>query len=158
MVTPWWERAFYFQSVRGLYNRIFGLLGIIMVLLVFFSISNTMTMTVVERTREIGTISALGSYKGEIIRNFVLESSIIGVIGAVFGVLITLVVTWFLMAVGIEMPPPPGSSQGYPLSIEFSWLLALSTSAILTLICVLAALKAANKGCSISITEALGHV
>ena len=58
--VPWWERAFYYQSVKDLYNRIFGLLGGIMVLLVFFSISNTMAMTVTERTREIRDGSSNG--------------------------------------------------------------------------------------------------
>ena len=158
LVTPWWQRAFYYQSVRDLYNRIFGLLGVIMVLLMFFSISNTMSMTVTERTREIGTVAAMGSYKSEIIRNFVLEASIIGSIGAIVGIAIAVLVTWGLLMLGLEMPPPPGSSQGYPLTIEFSWPLALIASVTLTIICVLAALKAANKGCSIAITEALSHV
>lgn len=158
LVTPWWERAFYYQSVKGLYNRIFGLLGGIMALLVFFSISNTMSMTVAERTREIGTVAAMGCYKAEIIRNFVLEATIIGGLGAILGIVMASLVTWGLLAIGIEMPPPPGSSQGYPLMIEFSWELAIMTFFALTLICVLAAFKASRKGCSTSITEALAHV
>lgn len=158
LFTPWWQRAFYYQSVKDLYNRIFGLLGALMVLLVFFSISNTMSMTVTERTREIGTIAAMGSYKSEIIRNFVLEASIIGLIGAVTGVVFTGIVNWALLTLGLDMPPPPGSNQGYPLTIEFSWLLAIATSVILTLICILAAFKSAYQGCSKTITEALSHV
>ena len=53
---PWWEQAFYYNSVRQLYNRIFGLLGVIIAALVFFAVSNTLSMAVVERTREIGTL------------------------------------------------------------------------------------------------------
>lgn len=158
LFTPWWQRAFYYQSVRDLYNRIFGLLGFIMILVVFFSISNTMGMTVAERTREIGTIAAMGSYKSEIIRNFALESCIIGLMGAALGVVLSGVTTWALLVFGLEMPPPPGSSQGYPLMIEFSWPLAIATSLILTVICMLAALKAANTGCNKNITDALAHV
>jgi len=157
-ITPWWERAFYYQSVRNLYNRIFGLLGIIMVLLVFFSISNTMGMTVTERTREIGTVGAMGSYRSEIIRNFVLEAGIIGTLGALTGVAIAALVTWGLLMLGLEMPPPPGSSQGYPLTIEFSTPLALAASLVLILVCVLAAFKAAYQGCRKTIVEALSHV
>ena len=158
LFTPWWQRAFYYQSVRDLYNRIFGLLGLIMILVVFFSISNTMGMTVAERTREIGTIAAMGSYKSEIIRNFALESCIIGLMGALLGVVLSGVTTWSLLVFGLEMPPPPGSSQGYPLMIEFSWPLAIATSLILTVICMLAALKAANTGCNKNITDALAHI
>ncbi|WP_339141011.1 ABC transporter permease [Pseudoalteromonas galatheae] len=156
--VPWWERAFYYQSVKDLYNRIFGLLGGIMVLLVFFSISNTMAMTVTERTREIGTVAAMGSYQWEIIRNFILESSIIGFLGATIGIAISALVAWGLVYLGLEMPPPPGSNQGYPLTITFSWEIALSVMLIMILVCVLAAFKAAYKGSTKPITEALSHV
>lgn len=156
--TPWWERAFYYQSVKDLYNRIFGLLGGIMVLLVFFSISNTMAMTVAERTREIGTVAAMGAYQWEIIRNFVLESCIIGCIGAGIGIALSAGVSLALLHLGLEMPPPPGSNQGYPLTISFSWEIACVVMGVLVLVCVLAALKAAYKGSSKSITEALSHV
>ncbi|PAX99803.1 ABC transporter permease [Pseudoalteromonas sp. HM-SA03] len=157
-VVPWWESAFYYQSVKDLYNRIFGLLGGIMVLLVFFSISNTMAMTVTERTREIGTVAAMGSYQGEIIRNFILESSIIGFLGATIGIAISALVAWGLVYLGLEMPPPPGSNQGYPLTITFSWEIALSVMLTMILVCVLAAFKAAYKGSAKPITEALSHV
>lgn len=156
--TPWWERAFYYQSVKDLYNRIFGLLGGIMVLLVFFSISNTMAMTVTERTREIGTVAAMGAYQWEIIRNFILESSIIGFIGAAIGIALSAIVSWALLFLGLEMPPPPGSNQGYPLTIHFSWEVALVVMGVMVVVCVLAALKASYKGSSKSITEALSHV
>lgn len=158
LVTPWWKRAFYYDSVRSLYNRIFGLLGIILVLLVFFSISNTMGMTVTERTREIGTVSAMGAYRREIIRNFALEATIIGGAGALLGALLAALISWGVLKLGIQMPPPPGSSQGYPLVIDFSTPLAVAVGAILTLICILASLKAAHRGCRMTITEALSHV
>ncbi|MBQ4847831.1 FtsX-like permease family protein [Pseudoalteromonas sp. MMG005] len=158
LFVPWWEKAFYYQSVKALYNRIFGLLGGIMVLLVFFSISNTMAMTVTERTREIGTVAAMGSYQWEIIRNFILESSIIGFLGAVIGIVISIIVSWGLVYLGLEMPPPPGSNQGYPLTITFSWEIALSVMSVMVVVCVLAAFRAAYKGSSKSITEALSHV
>ena len=60
-IKPWWEQAFYYFSVREIYNRIFGLLGSIIGVLVFFSVANTLGMAVVERTREIGTLRALGA-------------------------------------------------------------------------------------------------
>lgn len=158
LFTPWWERAFYYQSVKGLYNRIFGLLGVMMVLLVFFSISNTMGMTVTERTREIGTIAALGGYRFEILRNFMLEAGIIGLSGALLGTLLSYLTSHLLLQLGLQMPPPPGSSQGYPLTILFSWSLACASCVVLTLVCISAAFKASWNGCNKPITEALTHV
>jgi len=115
-------------------------------------------MTVTERTREIGTVSAMGSYQWEIIRNFVLESSIIGFIGANLGIIASALIAWGLVYVGLEMPPPPGSNKGYPLTITFSWEIAGIVLFTMVLVCVLAAFKAAYKGSSKSITEALSHV
>lgn len=65
-------KRFYYQSVQSLYNRIFGLLGVMLVLLVLFAVSNTMTLSVAERTREIGTLRALGIYQSEIFTQLLL--------------------------------------------------------------------------------------
>ena len=100
----------------------------------------------------------MGSYQWEIIRNFILESSIIGFLGAAIGIAISAFVAWGLVYLGLEMPPPPGSNQGYPLTITFSWEIALSVMVIMILVCVLAAFKAAYKGSAKPITEALSHV
>ncbi|MBT3724079.1 MAG: ABC transporter permease, partial [Gammaproteobacteria bacterium] len=48
----WLQKAFYYIGVKGIYDRIFGLLGIVILVMVFFSISNTVSMSVMERTRE----------------------------------------------------------------------------------------------------------
>ncbi len=69
-ITPWQERAFFYLKVKELYDRIFGIMGAVMALVVFVALFNTMTMSVTERTREIGTLSALGSYPREIIAGF----------------------------------------------------------------------------------------
>jgi len=48
-------------------------------LIVFFAVTNTLSMTVVERTRETGTLLALGTLPRQIVRNFVLEGMIMGI-------------------------------------------------------------------------------
>jgi putative ABC transport system permease protein len=52
------------------------------------SIINTMTMSVSERTREIGIRKAIGASEGKIIRQFLAESALIGLLGGVFGLLL----------------------------------------------------------------------
>jgi putative ABC transport system permease protein len=84
-LQTWRDQAFYYRAVRALYNRIFGMLGAIIVVLVLFAVSNTLGMAVVERTREIGTFRALGAFPGQITRNFVLEGLVVGVAGAAVG-------------------------------------------------------------------------
>ncbi|OLQ94235.1 ABC transporter permease [Vibrio ponticus] len=157
-LTPWYERAFYYQNVKSLYDRIFGIIGAIMAMVVFVSLFNTMTMSVTERTREIGTLSALGSYPAEIIAGFSREAGLMALIGSLIGSATAALLTLFLMLADIQMPPPPGMSQGYPLTIYFSAELAIAASAGVITICLIAAFISARKGVNKPITEALIHV
>ena len=155
---PWWEQAFYYQSVRGLYNRIFGLLGLIIAALVFFSVANTLAMAVVERTREIGTLRALGALPGEIVAQFLREGALIGIVGAVAGTLIAGAAVLALPHLGLEMPPPPGRSVGYPLLVNASLALYLITDALIITLCAAAAWFVSRKAAKKPIVEALSHV
>ncbi|EJK2113900.1 ABC transporter permease [Vibrio navarrensis] len=157
-ITPWQERAFFYLKVRDLYDRIFGIMGAVMALVVFVALFNTMTMSVTERTREIGTLSALGSYPNEIIGGFLREAGLIGLIGSVVGALACAALCALLMVVDVQMPPPPGRTDGYPLSIYFSWPLVLSATLGVVGICLLAAYLSARKGVKKPITEALIYV
>ena len=157
-LRTWFDLALFYQSVRALYDRIFGMLGAIMLVIVLFAMMNTLGMAVAERTREIGTLRAIGTHPGEIVRNFVLEGVAIGGAGALAGMVIALGVTVFLTFSGIQMPAPPGRSVGYPLLIHFDTglyaLTGLAVVAVSTFAAYLASAKAARK----PITEALAHV
>jgi len=157
-VKTWRDLAVFYTAVRALYNRIFGILGVIMICIVLFAMSNTLGMAVVERTREIGTLRAIGTLPAEIVRNFVLEGMVIGGTGATVGMLLAGAATFVLLFAGIDMPPPPGRSAGYPLFLSFSPLhYALVTLVVVTLAGCAAwvvSSRAANK----PVTEALAHV
>lgn len=68
-------------------NGSLALIGGIALLVASFGISNTMIMSITERTREIGIMKAIGGSDAEIMRIFFFEASLIGLIGGVFGVL-----------------------------------------------------------------------
>lgn len=59
----WDQLAEFYHSVVRLYNGIFKVVKVIIALIVLFSIANTMTMSVFERIREIGTLRAIGTKK-----------------------------------------------------------------------------------------------
>ena len=115
-------------------------------------------MSVTERTREIGTLSALGSYPNEIIHSFLREAGLLAVIGVFLGALTTAITTAFLMVIDVQMPPPPGRTDGYPLNIYFSFELVAYAGFGVMCICLLAAYLSARKGVKKPITEALIYV
>jgi putative ABC transport system permease protein len=157
-VRTWLDLALFYQSVRALYNRIFGMLGAIMLVIVLFAMTNTLGMAVAERTREIGTLRAIGTYPGELVRNFVLEGVAIGAGGALAGMALAGSVTVALLFAGLQMPPPPGRSTGYPLLVNFSAALYAATALAVIAVAALAAYLASRKAADKPITEALAHV
>ncbi|WP_444942238.1 ABC transporter permease [Microbulbifer sp. ZKSA004] len=157
-ITTWEDRAFFYQGVKSLYDRIFGLMGIIMALVIFVSLFNTLAMSVTERTREIGTLSALGASKVELITGFILEALVLAVVGSLAGVILAGLISAGLMMFDITMPPPPGKTTGYPLTVYFSINLAWMISVAIAAICVFSSFLAARKGVNKPITEALVHV
>ena len=157
-LRTWLDLAIFYQAVRALYNRIFGMLGLIMLIIVLFAMSNTLGMAVVERTREIGTLRAIGTLPREIVRNFVFEGAMIGGAGAILGMALAGAVTVFLIFAGIQMPPPPGRSATYPLLVNYSSWLYVATGLAVVVIAGVAAYLASAKAARKPITEALAHV
>jgi putative ABC transport system permease protein len=63
-----------------------------------FSIVNTMTIAVTERTREIGIRKAIGAGDGDILREFLIEASVIGGLGGIAGIVAGAIVIGFVNA------------------------------------------------------------
>ena len=156
-VKAWYELAPYYQSVRALYNRIFGALGIIIAVIVVFVVVNAMAMAIIERTREVGSLRAMGTAPSLLTRLFAMEGLMLGAMGAVCGVVIALLVSLLLLEFPVQMPPPPGRSVGYPLQIAYdNYLYAITVLAMLVLAAVASALVA-RRTVRLPIVDALGH-
>ena len=157
-VRTWLEQALYYQSVKGLYDRIFGFLGVIVLVVVTFAITNTLSMAVLERTREIGTLRAMGTRPGEVTRLFTLEGLVLGGGGALLGMALAGGVAMALLAFGIQMPPPPGRTSGYPLVVAVSPAMYAGAALAVTVLAALASLLVSRKAARQSVVEALAHV
>lgn len=156
-VQTWLDQAFFYKSVRDLYNRIFGALGLIIGLIVVFVVTNAMAMAIIERTREIGTLRAMGTLPSQLLRTLGLEGMVLGGVGAVAGALLALAVSVFLMVVPVQMPPPPGRSVGYPLIITFDLGMYLVTMLTMVALTVLASAWVARKTVHMPVVDALAH-
>jgi ABC-type antimicrobial peptide transport system permease subunit len=73
------------RTVFLIINSVLGLLGGISLLVASFGIANTMIMSILERTREIGIMKAIGAEDREIKLIFFFEAAVIGVLGGVIG-------------------------------------------------------------------------
>ncbi len=156
-VKTWLDQAFFYQSVRDLYNRIFGALGLIIGLIVVFVVTNAMAMAVIERTREIGTLRALGTRPAQLLHSLALEGMVLGGVGALLGGAVSLGLSLLLYVVPIQMPPPPGRSVGYPLNIAIDLPLYATTLVAMVLLTVLASGWVARRTVHLPVVEALAH-
>lgn len=109
----WDDLAIFYHQVVNLFEGIFLFIKSIVSVIVVFMIGNTLMMNVVERTREIATLRALGLSQSYIGRLFVLEGVIIGIIGSILSISFGILIASLININGIPMPPSPGYTQGY---------------------------------------------
>jgi len=118
----WFELADFYRGVVNLYTSIFKLASIVLGIVVFLAIANTMSMSVFERFREIGTLRAIGQTRSGVIKMFLCEGMVIGILGGIFGGIAGILLAWCINTVGgITVPAPPGMSIGYTALIKPDW-------------------------------------
>lgn len=146
-----------------------GGLGAVSLFVAALGITNTMIMSISERTREIGVMKALGCYLGNIRASFLMEAGFIGLIGGIIGALISYVISaimnvltsasidlsmaenfgqWWEMIMSAMMP------ENSPTSIVPLWLagFAILFSIVIGLV---SGFYPANKAVHISALEAI---
>ena len=149
---------FYGQTLN-FFGALFLFIAIIMGVIVLFTVINTMTMAVVERTVEIGTTRALGLRRGAVRRQFVLEGLMLGVLGASAGVVLAWAVVFLVNAADLHWTPP-GNAAPVPFRLTAAGTggLALTIWLALVAIATLAALFPANRAARLQVVDALRHV
>jgi len=154
----WQELAVFYRQVRLLYFGIFGFMGMVLVIVVLLAAANTMLMAAAERTREIGTLRALGTRPGLIRRLFLLEGLFLAAGGCVGGLALSLVVRLALNHSGITLPPPPGAVHGSPLHVQFFAVAHAVGAVAMFATLMLASYFPARRAARMSIVDALTHV
>jgi putative ABC transport system permease protein len=158
VLKKWIELATYYKQVRVLFNGIFLFMGIIVFFMVLMSSVNTLLMAMFERTREVGTMLAMGTPRRWVVALFMCEAALLGVLGAGLGALGGHLMGALLNVSGLHLPPPPG----YTTSISFRVLHEAGTtigSVILVIVSlVIASILPAIRASRLQIVEALAHV
>ncbi|OGB09769.1 MAG: ABC transporter permease [Burkholderiales bacterium RIFCSPHIGHO2_12_FULL_61_11] len=149
---------FYVQTMQ-MFDTIFGFVFVLIGGIVLFTVSNTMNTTVVERTVEIGTLRAIGLRRAGILRLFVTEGALLGLCGAVLGVVLALVLSVIINQIGMPWLPP-GNVELVPFTVSV-WgenRMILGTTFGLVCIAILSAWWPARRAARLDVVEALRHV
>jgi putative ABC transport system permease protein len=157
-IASWVQFATFYRQVRALFSGIFVFLGLIILGLVVLSSGNAMSMAVLERVREIGTLMAVGTTRRTVMAMFVAEGLALGTLGAAIGVALGSVLATVLTRAHIQLPPPPTFSRPVPLTILVERPLLIAVPILLVFTLLLASLLPAARAARLRITDALGHL
>jgi putative ABC transport system permease protein len=156
-LIPWFELADFYNKTVELFSRQVGVVRVLIALIIILSISNTLSMAVIERTSEIGTAMALGVRRRGILSQFLWEGALLGIAGGAIGVALGYGLGVIISFIGIPMPPPPGMARGYIGQIAISPQLAFEGFALAFVTTWLAGLFPAWKASRMNIVDALRH-
>jgi putative ABC transport system permease protein len=148
-----------FGQVIGMFGAIFGFIAVVMGVIVLFTVVNTMTMSVLERVAEIGTLRALGQRRSGIRRLFMAEGLVLGMVSATIGLGLGVGIAGLVNMAGLTWMPP---NNVEPVPLKLSVLqhpqLMLWCWLVLVAITVLSSLLPANRAARMEVVDALRHV
>jgi putative ABC transport system permease protein len=144
------------RNVFLIMNSVLGLLGGISLLVASFGIANTMIMSILERTREIGIMKAIGAEDREIKLIFFVEAAVLGLIGGALGVLAATGLTALAnsLAYRFALKPQGASFINFFSLPPWLWLGAILFAVT---VAILAALYPASRAAKIDPVKALRH-
>ena len=135
-------------------DSLFGAIGSVALIIAALGIINTMLMSILERTREIGIMKAIGGSEREIKFIFFVEAGFIGFIGAIFG----LGLGWLVTRVANVILNARFPDEGIPVELfYFPWWLLAGATAFSIFISLAAGLYPAIRAARIDPVKALRH-
>jgi putative ABC transport system permease protein len=146
-----------FRSVVSLLGAFTSILLAAAGLIATFSVFNLLSQGVVERTREIGTLRAMGYRQWQITLLFTAEGLFLAALGSSIGVLLAPLLSGLVSAAGLTFTAGV-SSAPVPLRIRIVPLDYLQITFALSLLCVAGAYLPARRASRQAIAKALGHI
>jgi len=148
---------FFLELVKWIYFIVL----VIIVMLSAFTIMNTMFMAVLERTREIGMMKALGMTNRQLVIMVLLEAVVLGILASLVGAALGAGLSYFMSTHGYDMTKTVENMEFPTFNVyysDFSWKYVI-VSFIIGMICsVLAAIFPARRAAKMEPTEALHEI
>ncbi|MDR1643696.1 MAG: ABC transporter permease [Clostridiales bacterium] len=117
------------QSFSQGIQTLLGAIGAVSIFVAAIGIANTMVMAIYERTKEIGVMKVIGASIKDIKKLFLLEAALIGLIGGVFGLGLSFVISYALNHVRFSFFSVINemfSSDDHTISLITPWLCGMA--------------------------------
>jgi ABC-type lipoprotein release transport system permease subunit len=148
-----------YEAMESGSSQIFSVL---LFFLAIIGISNTMLLAILERTKEIGMMRALGMTSGQMIFTYMVEACLLGLIGSVLGIIAGCLLNIPMVKYGVdfsEMMEQMGGNMGYRVAGNFrgTWRIGtiIGSGVVATFLSSLMALLPARRATKMEITESL---
>ena len=128
----------------------FDVLAVIAIVVGFFGIANTLTMNVIERTREIGMLRGVGMTRMQVLAMILSEAATLGFIGGLLGLLFGIILSRIFILAMTAM-------SGYQITYAFPLQRALIALVVAVIISQLAAMIPASRASRIRILDAIQY-
>jgi putative ABC transport system permease protein len=151
-----WEKLSPFSTIANMIDMLDLFIKIMLVSIVLISIMNVMLMAVYERIREIGTIAAIGTTPTRILSLFVTEGLLLGLVGTVIGIIVSLAAIYAMNVYTISFSF--GRQDNLVLQPFIGAGDIASIAAVVILMAVLASLQPAWKASRMDPIQALRHL
>lgn len=143
------------NKMTSIIQWIFGGIGAVSLLVAAIGITNTMVMAIYERRKEIGVMKVIGASLKDIKKLFLFEAAMIGLMGGVVGLILSLLASKGLNGVVANgMAGEIGMSSDTVISVVPIWLAAMAV-AFTTLIGLISGYLPARKAMKLSALEAI---
>lgn len=121
------------KKMSSIIQAVLGGIGAISLLVAAIGITNTMVMSIYERTKEIGIMKVIGASLKDIKKLFLFESALIGLLGGMFGISLSYLLSFALNKFGGGFLMNMGAEMGTRISVIPIWLVfaALGFSALI---------------------------
>lgn len=142
-IATWDELDPFYRQAVQLYEQQFGFLTLVILGLVILGVGTAVSMGIHERAAEFATLRSVGTPDSDIAALILLETLMLGALGAFLGVLIGNLLAAIVSAIGIPMPAPPNSDLAYVSLVRHSTAVSALAFCLGALAPIIAALRPA---------------